>query len=100
MGKLKQLKEQRATIFSQIDELRKATDGREMNAEERQRWDALIADYDRADQAVETEERFVDIERRQVEAHHHRVQGTTNDQKEAEYRSAFTDYLLHGVTGI
>ena len=68
MGKLKQLKEQRATIFSQIDELRKATDGREMNAEERQRWDALIADYDRADQAVETEERFVDIERRQVEA--------------------------------
>ena len=71
-----------------------------MNAEERQRWDALIADYDRADQAVETEERFVDIERRQVEAHHHRVQGTTNDQKEAEYRSAFTDYLLHGVTGI
>lgn len=44
MGKLKQLKEQRATIFSQIDELRKATDGREMNAEERQRWDALIAD--------------------------------------------------------
>ena len=100
MGKLKQLKEQRATIFSQIDELRKATDGREMNAEERQRWDALIADYDRADQAVETEERFVDIERRQVEAHHHRVQGTTNDQKEAEYRSAFSDYLLHGVTGI
>lgn len=100
MGKLKQLKEQRATIFSQIDELRKATDGREMNAEERQRWDALIADYDRADQAVETEERFVDIERRQVEAHHHRVQGTTNDQKEAEYRAAFTDYLLHGVTGI
>lgn len=26
MGKLKQLKEQRATIFSQIDELRKATE--------------------------------------------------------------------------
>ncbi len=100
MGKLKQLKEQRATIFSQIDELRKATDGREMNTEEREKWDTLIADYDRADQAVEAEERFVDIERKQVEGRYQQSQGAEGKQKEAEYRSAFTDYLMHGVTGI
>ncbi len=100
MGKLKQLKEQRATIFSQIDELRKATDGRDMNAEEREKWDSLIADYERADQAVEAEERFVDIERKQVEGRYRQSQGAEGQQKEAEYRSAFTDYLMHGVTGI
>ena len=41
MGKLKELREARATVFAAIDELRKATDGREMTAEEQQRWDML-----------------------------------------------------------
>ena len=58
MGKLKELREARATVFAAIDELRKATDGREMTAEEQQRWDALLADYDKADRKVEQEERF------------------------------------------
>ena len=58
MGKLKELREARATVFAAIDELRKAADGREMTAEEQQRWDALLADYDKADRKVEQEERF------------------------------------------
>lgn len=58
MGRLKQLKEQRASVFSQIDELRKATDGRSMTAEEQQRWDTLMTEYNKADKAVEAEERF------------------------------------------
>ena len=45
MSKLKQLKEKRASIFSQIDQLRTAADGREMTAEEQQRWDTLLAVY-------------------------------------------------------
>lgn len=53
MGRLKQLKEQRASVFSQIDELRKATDGRSMTAEEQQRWDTLMTEYNKADKAVE-----------------------------------------------
>ena len=33
MGKLKELRETRATVFAALDELCKATDGREMTAE-------------------------------------------------------------------
>mgnify|MGYP000760861724 FL=1 len=67
MSKLKSLKETRAAIFTQIDELRTATDGREMTAEEQERWNTLLAEYEHADRAVEAEERYVDIERRQAE---------------------------------
>ena len=64
MPKLKQLKEKRASVYSQIDELRKAADGREMTSEEQVRWDSLLAEYTKADKAVEAEERFVEIHRR------------------------------------
>ena len=63
MSKLKQLKEKRASIFSQIDQLRTAADGREMTAEEQQRWDTLLADYNKVDKEVEAEERFEQIRR-------------------------------------
>ena len=64
MSKLKSLKESRAAIFTQIDELRTATDGREMTSEAEARWQQLLADYEKADRAVEAEERYVEIERR------------------------------------
>ena len=67
MSKLKTLKESRAAVFAKIDELRTATDGREMTAEEQERWNTLLAEYEQADRAVEAEERYVDIERRQAE---------------------------------
>ncbi len=57
MSKLKTLKESRATIFSQIDELRTAADGCEMTSEEESRWQQLLAGYERADQAVEADVR-------------------------------------------
>nr|DAU68392.1 MAG TPA: hypothetical protein [Caudoviricetes sp.] len=62
MGKLKELREKRATVFTEIDELYKTTDGREMTAEEKQRWDTLLAD-----RRVTQEERFEEMERRQAE---------------------------------
>ena len=64
MSKLKTLKESRAAVFAKIDELRTATDGREMTSEEQERWNTLLAEYEQADRAVEAEERYVDIERR------------------------------------
>lgn len=67
MSKLKTLKESRAAVFAKIDELRTATDGREMTSEEQERWNTLLAEYEQADHAVEAEERYVDIERRQAE---------------------------------
>ena len=100
MGKLKELREKRATVFGEIDELRKATDGREMTAEEQQRWDTLLADYDNADRRVGQEERFEDMERRQAEQVFERQQKEEGKDDAAEYRSAFAEYLFKGEQGV
>ena len=102
--KLKELKEKRAGLYAQIDALRKETDGREMTAEEQQRWDTLFADYDKADKAVTAEERFLDIQKRQAEDAFQRENGgegaETDQRANAEYRRAFTDYLINGAQGV
>lgn len=102
MSKLKSLREARASVFTQIDELRTAADGREMTSEEEQRWNDLLSDYDKADKAVEAEERFEEIERRQAEQQYEqRTTAPQSDPKQSdEYRSAFRSYLLRGATGI
>jgi len=100
MGKLKALKEKRATIYTSIDELRQATDGREMTAEEQQRWETMLSDYDKADKAVEAEERFMDIQRKQVEQEVARRDSLLGQTVGEEYRRAFGDYLLNGASGI
>ena len=100
MGKLKSLKEKRATIYTSIDELRQAADGREMTAEEQQRWDTMLSDYDKADKAVEAEERYQDISRRQADEQVARRDATIGQQLGEEYRRAFGDYLLNGASGI
>lgn len=100
MGKLKELREARSTVFAAIDELRKATDGREMTAEEQQRWDALLSDYDKADRQVEQEERFEELECRQAEQTYERRHTTEGTDDPAEYRGAFVEYLLKGENGV
>lgn len=102
MSKLKTLKESRAAVFAKIDELRTATDGREMTSEEQERWNTLLGEYEQADRAVEAEERYVDIERRQAEQQYARqTSGEQPDERRAEeYRTAFRDYLLRGVFDI
>ena len=60
-SKLKSLKGPRSAIFTQIDELHTAVDGREMTAEEEPHWLQLLSDYDKADKAVESEECFAEI---------------------------------------
>lgn len=100
MGKLKALKEKRASIYTSIDELRQATDGREMTAEEQQRWDTMLSDYDKADKAVEAEERFMDIQRKQAEQEVAGRDHRLGEQLGEEYRKAFADYILNGASGI
>lgn len=100
MGKLKQLKEKRASIFSQIDELRKAADGRAVTAEEQQRWNTLMTEYNNADSAVEAEERFLQIQQRQAEQQTENHGNAKDEQAAEEHRQAFADYLLNGVSGI
>lgn len=100
MSKLKSLREARASVFKQVDELRAAADGREMTAEEEARWQQLLTDYDKADKSVETEERYLDIERRQTEQRIDQPSPSNIQKQEQEYRSAFCDYLLRGSNGI
>lgn len=100
MGKLKALKEKRASIYTSIDELRQATDGREMTAEEQQRWETMLSDYDKADKAVEAEERFMDIQRKQAEQEVAGRDSLLGQTVGEEYRRAFGDYLLNGASGI
>ena len=100
MGKLKALKEKRASIYTSIDELRQTTDGREMTAEEQQRWETMLSDYDKADKAVEAEERFMDIQRKQAEQEVARRDSLLGQTVGEEYRRAFGDYLLNGASGI
>jgi HK97 family phage major capsid protein len=100
MGKLKSLKEKRAAIYTSIDELRNATNGREMTAEEQERWDTMLSDYDKADKAVEAEERFAEISRKQAEKEVAQRDRTIGQQLGEEYRKAFGDYLLNGQSGI
>ena len=102
--KFKELKEKRAGLYAQIDSLRKETDGREMTAEEQQRWDTLFADYEKADKAVAAEEKFLDIQRRQAEEAYRQnnggAAGAAAGKDTPEYRRAFADYLLNGAQGI
>lgn len=102
MSKLKQLKEKRASIFSQIDQLRTAADGREMTAEEQQRWDTLLADYNKVDKEVEAEERFEQIRRHQLEQAENNLAHTPEDRSAADrqYEEAFRAYLLSGSQGV
>ena len=102
MSKLKTLREARATVFKQIDDLRTATDGREMTSEEEARWQQLLTEYDKADKSVEAEERFEEIERRQAEQQFEERTTTAAiaSQPTDEYRAAFQNYLLRGASGI
>lgn len=107
MSKLKTLREKRATVYTAIDELRKAADGREMTAEEQTRWDTLLSDYEKADKVVEQEERFQEVERRQAEQSYESQSqqrgggaAAQGEPKADEYRTAFMDYLMLGATGI
>lgn len=102
MSRLKQLKEKRASIYSEIDQLRTAADGREMTAEEQQRWDTLIADYNKADKEVEAEERFEQIRRHQLEQAETNPAHSPEDRSAADrqYEESFRAYLLSGSQGI
>ena len=97
MSKLKTLKEQRATIYTEIDELRKATDGKEMNSEEQTKWDRLLSDYEKSDKSVDQEERYQEVQRKQIEQ---RVEKHSTESTDEEYRSAFAEYLMRGTGGV
>jgi HK97 family phage major capsid protein len=60
----------------------------------------MLSDYDKADKAVEAEERFVDIQRKQAEQEVAKRDFYIGDLLGEQYRKAFADYILNGASGI
>lgn len=89
MSKLRQLKEKRAALYAQVCELRNQADGREMTAEERANWNKLVADVDAADADIASEERFLEIEKRNSKTQEPKKE----EQREVESR-AFAKFLM------
>ena len=89
MSKLRQLKEKRAALYAQVCELRNQADGREMTAEERANWNKLVADVDAADADIATEERFLEVEKRNSA----KAEPKKEEAREIEAR-AFAKFLM------
>lgn len=89
MSKLRQLKEKRAALYAQVCELRNQTDNREMTAEERSNWNKLIADVAAVDEDIATEERFLEMEKRNSKTQEPKKE----EQREVEAR-AFAKFLM------
>lgn len=101
MVNLKKLKEQRAAYFTQLEELRKACDGRDMTAEERVKWDKLQEDYDGADARCSQEDRFNEILRRQIaDTSSSSESRSENAESEVTADIAFRSLLANGVAGM
>ena len=97
MGRMKELKEKRAAIYQQIDDLRRSTDGRAMNADERAQWDKLTSEHSEVSDQILKEEQFAEIEARQAE---HDSKEKAQKDADKEYRSAFREYLLKGINSV
>lgn len=97
MSKLKELQESRAALFTQLEELRKQTDGREMTDEEQSKWDNLSKDYLGADKRVSQEQQFLDAEKRQISNPTLEVEVGTQKN---DYNEAFRNYLTSGASGL
>lgn len=60
MSKLKELREKRSAAFQKVEELRSATDGVEMTAEQRASWEKCNADFDKFDREIHDEEKYLE----------------------------------------
>lgn len=95
--KLKKLKEERAGLYAKIDELRKASDGRQMTAEERTNWNQLLKDFEAKEEEVQAEERYLKVAASQAEE-----LNRNPEQADAQQRSreAFVKYLREGRSAL
>lgn len=115
---LRKLNDERQGIWAQMQEIRRVAredGGRDLTAEESQRWDALEADLAARSSGIEREQRAIETERRLAEPLRelrllpgHDDPRTARETRrnrgdstpEEEYRDAFIDMVRYGVTNL
>lgn len=105
-----EMRRKRANLWEQMKEIheRAKTENRDMNAEEKQRWEALNAEVDSLKATIDREERHAELEAEMVaessrqaeqdgeqEARHEQTITAT-----AEYRDAYRAYLRGGMSDL
>lgn len=92
MSKLKDLKDQRAALYAEIQDQQKQYDGKQMDAEARAAWDKKVNELNDLDAQIQSEERRMATEKLAVQSS---VQ--QQEERKADSKSemmAFRNYLL------
>lgn len=94
MSKLRDLKEQRASVYTNICDMQKQYNGKEMDAETRSKFDAMVDQCADLDKQIRTEEQLMEIQARSAEKKLEKQnQEVRADDSKLETR-AFVKYLL------
>lgn len=93
MSKLTDLKEQRASVFTNICEMQKQYDGKEMDAETRAKFDAMVEECSDLDKKIRTEERFMELQKNSAQKNLETQEERKDNGVNLETR-AFVKYLL------
>lgn len=103
---IKALLEKRANAWEQAKEIKEiaSTEGRDLTAEERQKWDTIVADVESLGQQIEDEERSMRIDAVVSGAPVHREDGGARREGEPsqgeQYRAAMLQYIRRGMAGV
>lgn len=93
MSKLTDLKEQRASVYTNICDMQKQYDGKEMDAETRAKFDAMVEECSDLDKKIKTEERFMELQKNSAQKNLETQEERKDNGVNLETR-AFVKYLL------
>lgn len=93
MSKLRDLKEQRASVYTNICDMQKQYDGKEMDAETRAKFDAMVEECSDLDKKIKSEERFMEIQAYSAQKNLETQEERNDNGVNLETR-AFVKYLL------
>lgn len=97
MPNLKKLKEERATLLTQVDDMRKQSEGKQMTAEERTAWDKALSDCEQKDKEIRSEERYLALQACKADQRE-KEQGEKSKEKRAS--EALRAYISRGAEGL
>lgn len=93
MSKLTDLKEQRASVYTNICDMQKQYDGKEMDAETRAKFDAMVEECSDLDKKIKSEERFMELQKNSAQKNLETQEERKDNGVNLETR-AFVKYLL------
>ena len=92
--RLTELQEKRASVYTNIENMQKQYDGKEMDSEARAKFTALVDECSDLDKQIKTEERFLEVQKASAQRNLERnTQERNADDSKLETR-AFVKYLL------